>query len=819
MTRLSTPATEMEAEYCALVVGSGYGGGVAASRLARAGLKVALLERGAERHPGEFPDEPLEAATQLQAEGQFGRIGRRSALFDLRVGEDINVLVGCGLGGTSLINANVALEADPRVFDDPAWPGALRRGGEGGALQEGYRRARAMLEPRPYPDDGAWPTLNKLEAMRSAAAALGAKLERPPINVRFEAGYNAAGVWQPACNLCGDCCSGCNTGAKSTTLMNYLPDAAAFGAKLFCNVRVRSVERRSDGRWNVLYRLDDLGREAFDGTEQRVSARIVVLAAGTLGSTEILLRSRERGLSLSGQLGARFGGNGDVLAFGYNNDVPIDGIGLGRKSVAYDWRDSKQPPVGPTIAGLIDLRATDDLEQGMVIEEGAIPGGLAGFLPPIMVAAANALGADTDEGDDVRERARELESLVLGPYRGAVAHSQTFLAMSHDGAVGRMALSDDRLTVRWPGVGDQPGFERVAANLRRAVGATGGTYVPNPIWTDLTDKSLVTVHPLGGCSMGEDAGAGVVDDRCRVFAGPKGRDVHEGLYVCDGSVIPRSLGVNPLLTISAIAERAMMKLAEADGLAIVMGPAPRAPDDQLREPIGLRFTEKMKGSVRSLADGTSSPAHFVLTVVAEDAGRLIGEEEHVAAIVGTVHVPALSPEPLTVAGGRFNLFTRAAGASATKHMLYHLPLAAANGRRYLFSGRKDVRDDRGFDVWSDTSTLFVTIHDGPDASGPVLFDGELHIAPGDFVRQLATTRVINAPSLRTGLGVLARFTRFFAAQLIDTYAAPAPASAPGEATGLGPETSPPEPRREGRKRGFWSGLWGWLTGRGKRSSP
>jgi cholesterol oxidase len=784
MKRISKPLAQIAPHYDAVVVGSGYGGGVAASRLARMGYSVAVLERGEEIHPGEFPDTPAEALAQSQISGDAGHIGKSTGLYDLHVGAEINVLVGCGLGGTSLINANVALEADPRLFNDPVWPAGL----QDRDLASGYELARAMLKPRPYPNDGKdWPTVNKLHAMEAAARRLGRPLDLPPLNVSFEAGYNTAGVWQPACNLCGDCCSGCNTGAKSTTLMNYLPDAAAFGAEIFCALRVRSLTARDGGGWNVHYVPQGLGREGFDAEEPIVSADIVVLAAGTLGSTEILLRSRERGLSLSEKLGSRFSGNGDVLAFGYNNDRPIDGIGLGTKSATYDWRTSSERPVGPTIAGLIDLRCTEDVEAGMVIEEGAIPGGIATFMPSVMAATAAALGDDTDSGDYFREKAREVESLVCGPYRGAVNNTQTFLVMSHDGAEGTMRLHEDRLQVNWPGVGDRPGFRKVAENLREAVAATGGTYVPNPIWTEAFKHDLVTVHPLGGCPMGDHAADGVVDGECRVYAGTSGSEVHDGLYVCDGSVMPRSLGVNPLLTISAVAERAMIRLARARQRTIDTTPAAQqAPVDPLRTTVGIRFTEKMGGTVTPAGGGMELPAHFVVTVIAPDAERLLKEKDHEADLVGTLHLPAASPEPLTVSGGRFNLFTVATGQAATKQMEYRMPLTAADGTRYFFFGRKLIHDDPGFDLWKDTTTLFVRIHEGTDDNGRLLYEGTLTIDPRDFVRQLATMTVTDAPNLLTRLNTICKFRLFFAGQLFDTYAglatgtaAPAPPQGSG----------------------------------------
>ncbi|MGZ4396714.1 MAG: GMC family oxidoreductase N-terminal domain-containing protein, partial [Gaiellaceae bacterium] len=226
--RLSSPLEQIRDHYTVVVIGSGYGGAIAASRLARAGQDVCLLERGREFMPGEFPDTQLELTAQTQADSPVGHVGSRTALVDIRANKDMNVLIGCGLGGTSLINANVSLEAEPAVFDDPVWPQALRDD-LGGLVAEGLDRARAMLEPVPYPESS--PKLHKLEALERSAEAMGAPFYRPPINVTFKDRVNAAGIEQPACTLCGDCVSGCNVGAKNTTQMNYLPDAKRHGAE------------------------------------------------------------------------------------------------------------------------------------------------------------------------------------------------------------------------------------------------------------------------------------------------------------------------------------------------------------------------------------------------------------------------------------------------------------------------------------------------------------------------------------------------------------------------------------------------------------
>jgi cholesterol oxidase len=629
-----------------------------------------------------------------------------------------------------------------------------------------------MLQPRPYPGPPDWPQLNKLGAMERAADELGVPLKHPDINVMFEEGYNAAGVWQPPCNLCGDCCSGCNVGGKNTTLMNYLPDAQCFGAEIFCGASVKWVRKDGSG-WTVGLEPVGFGRDKFKGEPLTVGADIVVLAAGSLGSTEILLRSAaEQQLPLSKHVGERFSGNGDVLAFGYNNDQRIDGVGLGWKAASYDPNTSRQRPIGPTITSLVDLRETENLDEGMIIEEGSIPGGLGRFLPAAMARAARLHGTDTDKGDVLSERAREIESLTRGPYHGAVNHTQTFLVMSHDGADGRLELNDGTVRVRWHGVGSKPGFERVADKLRTAVAATGGTYVPNPVWTKLFDHSLITVHPLGGCGMSNDASTGVVDHKCRVFSGTSGSDLHEGLYVCDGAVMPRSLGVNPLLTIAAVAERAMIHLARDTGRTIRLGPAQRRDRDSERpRSIGVRFTEKMAGRVWAASGADESHASFIATVIADDVDRLVNEKDHEAVLVGTVSLSALAPEPLTIRGGRWNLFVDDPAQVETKRMVYHMPLTLPDGRRLVVSGNKYIHDEKGFDLWRDTTTLRVEVREDA-ADAPLLFEGELTIDPRDFMRQLATMTVVGAPDFVNRMRAMATFGRFFAGALFQSFGGP-----------------------------------------------
>ena len=155
------------------------------------------------------------------------RTGPATGLFDVRVGEDMHVLVGCGLGGGSLVNAGVALRPDARVFADSVWPGQIA---QDGLLEEGFARAQRWIRPQRHRRAHE---MTNAKALASAGQALGRDVVAPPIAVSFDGGVNAAGIDQPACTLCGDCCGGCNVGAKNTVALTYLPDAARHGAEIF----------------------------------------------------------------------------------------------------------------------------------------------------------------------------------------------------------------------------------------------------------------------------------------------------------------------------------------------------------------------------------------------------------------------------------------------------------------------------------------------------------------------------------------------------------------------------------------------------------
>ena len=548
MTGLSRPLDTVKHQYDVIVVGSGYGGGVAASRLARAGKRVAVFERGREVLTGQFPSRFPDMKNELQVSGKRMRTGPSSALFDVRLGEDMHVLVGCGLGGGSLVNAGVALRPDARVFNDEVWPGQLR---QDGFLDEGFRRAQRWLSPQSDPKAG---TLTKFQSLKLAGKGLGYEPIAPPVTVSFEGGVNVAGVEQPACTRCGDCCGGCNVGAKTSVALTYLTDAVRHGAELFTHAGVRSVAKSGDGDWQVHVRRNDTN--GGEPQEFVVTAPVVVLGAGTLGTSEILLRSRENGLAVSDRLGHRFSANGDIIAFGYGAKIPVNAVGVGHPAKVDDME------IGAAVSGQIEIDDDRDLAQELRVQEGALPSALAPVLPVLFIPNGRLLGA--------------IKSLVAGVYKGPFASLQTFFAVSHDSASGRFVLEDDRLSLVWPTAKDEPVYKRLDEILSSIVNEAGGSYVKNPLAGSVMGHQPATAHPLGGAGMGRECSDGVVNHKGQVFDAGPGRgstDVHQGLYVVDGAMMPRSLGVNPLFTITALAERTLMHMAQDYGLSFDDAPS------------------------------------------------------------------------------------------------------------------------------------------------------------------------------------------------------------------------------------------------------
>ncbi|MTI87737.1 MAG: alpha/beta fold hydrolase [Balneolaceae bacterium] len=773
-SKLSKPDTELKSEYDVVVIGSGYGGSIAASRMARAGRSVCLLEKGEEIRPGDYPAKEIEAASNIHVDAPGIELGKENNLYQFLVNDDISVFQGCGLGGTSLVNANVSLPPEPWVMQDEAWPEEIRNNPE--SVYRGIERAKHVLQPVAYPaGQNGYEELPKTKAQMRSAEVTGGTFKYTPINVQFKDGLNAVGYEQKKCTNCGDCVTGCNVGAKNTTLMNYLPDAVNFGAEIFTGMEVAHLSRTENDKWQIHYRVLDSGSDKFGDESQFITADFVFLGAGSLGSTAILLNSRAKGLTTSDHLGERFTGNGDVLAFAYNADQEISGVGLGHIP------EGKYRSPGPCITSVIDRRKESPKEEGMVIEEGVIPGPLSAAMPKAFKIFSRLLGKDTDSGDSLAEKWREVISLFRGAYRGALNNTQTYLVMSHDDGKGKIHLEDGRPRISWPDAGKQGIFKKVNSTLEKAAKAIGGTFIKNPAWTKATDFDLVTVHPLGGAPMGHSAAEGVVNHKGQVFKGTSGTDAYTNLIVCDGAIIPRPLGVNPLLTISGLAERICEEIAADNQWTIDYGYKPFVQEPQTTRP-GLQFTESMTGFIQQI-NGTEisyqdafeegrqqdNECTFVLTISTDDVQSFLEDEKHEARMQGTVDCRLFSGEALTVNNGYFNLFRKDERSVNTLNMDYRMQMQSVEGDTYYFEGFKKIKNDPGFDVWSDTTTLFIDIYRGGNNQGKKIARGVLHIKVADFIKQMQTIKIPNADSKKEEVKWTVRFSDFFTDNLTEAY--------------------------------------------------
>jgi cholesterol oxidase len=560
MAGLATDHALLGDAYDILIVGSGYGGAITAARLgfanAKAGgkLRIAVLERGLEHPIGSAPE--AEAGFIKQLRTKSNPLG----FIELLAGDTIDIIQGCGLGGTSLNNMNAAVVPDREVFLD-SWPQPFRdevqSSAEGvGGLEEYYRRARQMLGSNPYRTGQG---LAKSSVFDAIAERAGMKGEPVWINVNRSQRVTRYGAQREVCTNCGDCCVVCNVGAKNTLAANYLPMARHFGVQLFTRVEVDRVEVAPD---EVGYRVQCLKRTGANGRRTArhvITARRVVLAAGALGSTAILLRSRASGLELSERLGEGFSGNGDAFGVAYNTDRVTNAQGFGTGG-----GERARIKAGPSITSMMRFGADQpDLYKRFTVQDLTPPRALVDAFRFGFAAVATATQPDLHP-DSV---ARMLEDVEWNT-SGAMNHSLGFLIMAHDSSDGRIVLDDaGHPQIEWPGAPSEPIYKRINDILREAVEEVGGRFLPNPRWSSrFLGNNLLTAHPLGGCATADDPNSGVVDPAGRVFDPDGG--VYDGLYVCDGAIIPRALAVNPLLTISMFAERSADVLRAELGLPL-----------------------------------------------------------------------------------------------------------------------------------------------------------------------------------------------------------------------------------------------------------
>ncbi|MGE0594537.1 MAG: GMC oxidoreductase [Vicinamibacterales bacterium] len=514
----------------AIVIGSGFGGAIMARRLAEQGMRVLVLERGRRWEPADYPRKPGDAWIFSDS-----RPARHHGWLDMRFFRGMTVAQAAGVGGGSLCYSSVAVEAHPNVFER-GWPADITYG----ELKPYYDTVAREMDLQVVPDGQL---TRRFEIARDAARNLGHadRFSKAPLAVSFSPDWsydledpfdhthsrpfvNAHGQRQGTCIHLGNCDLGCDVRAKNGLDVNYIPRAEQRGAVVRPLHVARSIEPVG-GEYRVVFDRIENDR-LVPGVER--AARVVV-AAGSLGSTELLLRCRDQYRTLprlSRTLGSRWSANANFISM-----------------AVYSRETQVRQSTGPTISAMLDFADGAIRNQRFVVEDDGFPNLLLNAVKEYLDGHVR-----TPVG---RHLLTELEEYLRDdtPLRDLLL----WLGAGEDAGDGRLVLKrrllrpwTRTLGLDWTLDRSEAVIEAIEAMQRQLTEASGGRARALPTWRLL--KSLITLHPLGGCPIGTSAEDGVVDHLGQVFGYPN-------LFVADGAILPTPTVRNPSHTIAALAER------------------------------------------------------------------------------------------------------------------------------------------------------------------------------------------------------------------------------------------------------------------------
>ena len=532
--------------YDFVVIGSGFGGSVSAMRLAEKGYSVLVLERGARFRDGDYARTNWNIWRYLWAPAL-----RCFGILQLSLFHGFFVFHSSGVGGGSLVYAAVLMEPDERFFDSPAWS---HLGDWKAILAPHYKTARRMLGVAPNPR--LWPGD---EALRAVARELGqAGSFRPTeVGVYFDGDgqevpdpyFEGQGPRRAGCNHCGGCMVGCRYNAKNSLDKNYLYFAEKWDAHvrpetLVDDIRPLPAGQPDGARYEVVCRSST---RWLPGRRENIRARNVVLSAGVLGSLALLLKCRDETRSLpelSPRLGESVRTNSEAFLGAFRRAEGVDhSKGVAISSIFQADATTQIEPVRfPEDSSLI-FRL---LAAPFILTRGGFLRRLGGVLLATLQRPGQFFNTTLKPGLSRRGTAlmvmqTEQNQMRLRRGRGLYTRFRRGLVAEHD-----------------PQQSVPINIELGNAVTRRYAQEIGGE--PYGTLTDTLFKVPSTAHMLGGCAFGGDASQGVIGLDCQVHNYP-------GLYVVDGSIVPANPGINPSLTITALAEYAMSQVPPKPGHA------------------------------------------------------------------------------------------------------------------------------------------------------------------------------------------------------------------------------------------------------------
>ncbi|MEL6760144.1 MAG: GMC family oxidoreductase [Myxococcota bacterium] len=515
-----------------LIIGSGFGGSVSALRLVEKGYRVLMLEKGRRFEPSDFPRTNWQLRKWLWAPW----LGARG-LFKMTFLPHITVLSGVGVGGGSLVYANTLPTPKRDFFRAPGW-GELADWEQ--ELAPHYEVARSMLGATRNPRLGPADTV-----LREVALDMEKGDAFSPTDVAVYFGqpgkaaddpyFDGEGPSRVGCTFCGGCMVGCRVGAKNTLDKNYIYLAERKGLEVHADTEATWVQPHPDGGYSVTAMR---GQSVFSRRRVQYRARQVVFAGGVMGTLPLLLKLKESpdGLPhLSDRLGSFVRTNSESLIGVTDPDPEKDySHGVAISSIVQTDEHSHLEPVRyPRGSGFFRVLGLPHI--GASSAWLRLPRLLAAFMRRPIKTLRTYL---------VRDWAKQ--TMILLYMRTLEGHLRMKLGRHAFGGFAR------GLTTRLEsGPRPQASIPEATAIAERV--ATKLDTVPSSIATETLLDIPTTAHILGGSCMGSSANDGVIDREHRVFG-------YDGLYVIDGSAISANPGVNPSLTITALAERAMERI-------------------------------------------------------------------------------------------------------------------------------------------------------------------------------------------------------------------------------------------------------------------